>query len=68
MVGIARAGQDRTGQESAVQCKGQCIRQYNTQRTVGQGKRRDRLRDGAEGMAERTIGQREGEDTVVGET
>ena len=61
-------GQDRTGKESAGQCKGECFRQYRTQHTAGQGERCDRLRDGAEGRARRTTGQRKEEDTVVGET
>ena len=70
--GQGRAGQDRTGpdragQESAGQYKGQCIRRYRTQRTAGLDERHDRVRDRADGRAERATGQGKGEDTVVGE-
>ena len=66
--GRAGVGQDRTGQESTGQCKGQCIGQYRKQHTVGQDKRHDQWRDWAEGRAEWTTGQRQGVETVVGET
>ena len=61
----ARAG--RTGEESAGQCKTQCIRQYKTQHTAGQGERHDRLRDRAEGRVRAEDGTGIGQDTALGE-
>ena len=45
--GRAGAWQDRR-QERVGQCREQCIRQYRTQRTEGQGERHDRLRNRAD--------------------